>query len=171
MTAQRQQPISRRYRPCFRRVIAAIALLVGIGAQPIALRAATTERIIANRFSGLAIDGYDPVAYFVDGRPEPGLEDFEALQGGVVWRFRNEANRAHFLANPEIYGPQFGGYDPIDVARGVTVIGNPRYWVVIGERLFLFSREASRDAFAAHPERYLRQAAVRWRMLEQELAR
>jgi YHS domain-containing protein len=174
MTAQRQRPIFRHDRPLFRRAIAAIALLAAVGAhgaQPSASRAATTERLIVNRFSGLAIDGYDPVAYFVDGRPVLGLEDFEAWQGGVVWRFHNEGNRANFLAHPEIYGPQFGGYDPIDVARGVTVAGNPRYWVVTGERLYLFSREASRDAFAAHPERYLRQAAARWPMLVRQLSR
>jgi hypothetical protein len=171
MTAQRQQPILRRHRSSFRRGIAAIALLAAIGTPPLALHAATTERIVVNRFSGLAIDGYDPVAYFVDGRPVPGLEDLEIWQGGVVWRFHNEANRAHFLAHPEIYGPQFGGYDPVDVARGVTVAGDPRYWVVTGERLFLFSREASRDAFAARPDRYLRQATTRWRVLERDLSR
>jgi hypothetical protein len=100
-----------------------------------------------------------------------GLEDFEAWQGGVVWRFHNEGNRASFMAHPDIYGPQFGGYDPIDVARGVTVAGNPRLWVVTGERLFLFSREASRDAFAANPGRYVQRAMARWQTLQQELSR
>ena len=58
--------------------------------------------------------------------------EFEASQAGAVWRFRNEGNRASFVAHPEIYGPQFGGYDPIDVARGVTVAGNPRFWLIVG---------------------------------------
>jgi YHS domain-containing protein len=130
-----------------------------------------TERIVTDRFSGLAIGGFDPVAYFVDGQPVQGLEDFEAWQDGVVWRFHNEGNRASFLAHPEIYGPQFGGYDPTDVARGVTVAGNPRLWVIAGERLFLFSREANRDAFATNPGRYLQRATARWPTLQQELPR
>ena len=87
-----------------------------------------------------------------------GLPDFEASQAGAVWRFRNEGNRASFVAHPDIYGPQFGGYDPVDLARGVTVAGNPRFWLVTGERLYLFGREESRDAFAADPARLPAQA-------------
>jgi YHS domain-containing protein len=110
------------------------------------------------------------VAYFVDGRPVLGLADFEAWQAGAVWRFHNEGNRADFLAHPEIYGPQFGGYDPVDVARGVTVAGNPLFWAVAGERLYLFGLEANRNAFAADPARYLGQAQERWPALEKMLA-
>ena len=151
-----------------------IALLAGLAAPALVglpARAATTERVVVNRFSGLAIEGFDPVAYFVDGSPELGLEDFEASQAGAVWRFRNEGNRASFLAHPEVYGPQFGGYDPIDVARGVTVAGNPRFWLISGQRLYLFGREENRDAFAADPQNFLRDASARWPELEQTLAR
>src|SRR5665647_463050 len=133
-------------------------------------RLTTTERVVVNRFTGVAIEGYDPVAYFVDARAEVGLEDFEASQAGAVWRFRNEGNRASFAAHPEIYGPRFGGYDPIDLARGVTVAGNPNFWLVSGQRLYLFSREESRDAFAADPARVLREANARWPQIELNLA-
>jgi hypothetical protein len=135
-----------------------------------AARATTTERVVVNRFSGLAIEGFDPVAYFVDHQPVLGLPEYEAAEAGAVWRFRNEGNRASFVAHPEVYGPQFGGYDPIDVARGVAFAGNPRFWVISGERLYLFGLETSRDAFAADPERYLRQAVARWPELEQGLS-
>jgi hypothetical protein len=132
--------------------------------------AATTERVVVNRFTGLAIEGYDPVAYFVDARPEVGSEDFEASQAGAVWRFRNEGNRASFVAHPDIYGPQFGGYDPIDLARGVTVAGNPHFWLISGQRLYLFSREESRDAFAVGTAGTLREATMHWPQLRQDLA-
>ena len=150
-----------------------IALLAGLAAPasvPFAARAATTERVVVNRFTGLAIEGYDPVAYFVDARPVLGLEEFEASEAGAVWRFHNEGNRASFVAHPDIYGPQFGGYDPVDVARGVTVPGNPRFWLISGQRLYLFGREQSRDAFAADPGRFLKEAVPRWPTLEQDLA-
>ena len=133
--------------------------------------AATTERVVANRYSGLAIEGFDPVAYFTDSVAVHGLPEFEAAQAGVVWRFRNEGNRASFVAHPEVYGPQFGGYDPIDLARGVTYAGNPRFWLVTGRRLYLFGREESRNAFAADPERFLKEARARWPALEQNLVR
>ena len=153
-----------------------IGLLAGLlwiglgGISPEMAKAATTERVVINRFSGLAIEGYDPVAYFVDARPTIGLPDFEASEAGAVWRFHNEGNRASFAAHPDIYGPQFGGYDPVDVARGVTYAGNPRFWLVSGERLYLFGREQNRDAFAAGPEHVLREATERWPALELELA-
>ena len=132
--------------------------------------ASTTERVVVNRFSGLAIEGFDPVAYFIQKQAVVGLPDYEASQAGAVWRFRNAGNRASFVAHPDIYGPQFGGYDPIDLARGVTVAGNPRFWLVSGQRLYLFSREQSRDAFAADSAGPLRKATARWPALEQGLA-
>ena len=125
---------------------------------------------MVNRYSGLAIAGFDPVAYFTESMALQGLPDFEARESGAVWRFRSEGNRASFVAHPEIYGPQFGGYDPVDVARSVTYPGNPRLWVVAGQRLYLFGREENRDAFAAEPERFLKEATTRWPVLEQGLA-
>jgi hypothetical protein len=142
----------------------------GLACLPFAARASTTERVVVNRFSGLAIEGFDPVAYFTDARPELGLADFEASEAGAVWRFRNESDRASFVAHPDIYGPQYGGYDPIDLARGVTVAGNPRFWLISGRRLYLFGREQTRDSFAADPSRVLRSADLRWPELEQTLA-
>jgi hypothetical protein len=138
---------------------------------PLESHAATTERVVLNRYTGLAIEGFDPVAYFTDAQPMTGLANFEASQSGVVWRFRNEGNRASFVAHPEIYGPQFGGYDPVDVARGVTVAGNPRFWAISGQRLYLFSREKARDAFAADPQPVLKEARQRWPEIEPTLAR
>ena len=136
-----------------------------------AAMAATTERVVVNRYTGLAIEGFDPVAYFTDARPERGLENFEASAAGAVWRFRNEGNRASFVAHPDIYGPQFGGYDPVDLARGVTVAGNPRFWLISADRLYLFAREEHRDAFAADSEHLLVRATARWPALEEGLAR
>ena len=167
MTAQRQE----RYG--WRPGIAFFALLAGVFASiclDLPARASTTERVVVNRFSGIAIEGFDPVAYFVQGRAVLGREDFEAADAGAVWRFRNEGNRAFFVAHPEIYGPQFGGYDPIDVARGVAFAGNPRFWVISGQRLYLFGVEANRDAFAANPDRFLKEANVRWLTVQEDLA-
>jgi hypothetical protein len=167
MTTQRQE----RYG--WRPGIAFFALLAGIFAPfclDLLALAATTERVVVNRYSGLAIEGFDPVAYFTDSQATQGVADFEAAESGAVWRFRNEGNRASFVAHPEVYGPQFGGYDPVDLGRGVTYAGNPRFWVVSGQRLYLFGREDSRDAFAADPARFLKDAGARWPAIEQNLA-
>lgn len=148
-----------------------VCLLSGISlaCSGLPAAAATTERVVVNRFTGVAIEGFDPVAYFVDGRAVRGTAEFEANLWGAVWRFRNEGNRASFLAYPEIYGPQFGGYDPADIARGVTIAGNPRFFAIVAQRLYLFSREANRDAFAADPERFLYEVGKRWPALQEQL--
>jgi hypothetical protein len=134
-------------------------------------RAATTERIVVDRITGLAIGGVDPVAYFTDHRMVTGRPEIEASRAGAVWRFQNVDNRRFFLARPDIYAPQFGGYDPVDIARGVTYAGNPRYWLVTGDRLYLFGSENSRTTFAADPAAVLRNAEPRWPELRETLAR
>ena len=125
-------------------------------------RAATTERIVVDRHTGLAIGGYDPVAFFTDGRPKAGNPEFELRCGGAVWRFCNVGNRAAFAAQPEVYMPQFGGYDPVGVARGVAVAGNPDLWLISGERLFLFYDHVRLERFAADPERVIAAAGRKW---------
>jgi hypothetical protein len=148
--------------------LAGIAAMAGV---VVAARASTTERVVVDRFTGLALGGFDPVAYFTDARAMAGRPGYEVSEAGAVWRFRNEGNRAFFVAHPEIYGPQFGGYDPTDVARGVTLSGDPRFWLIVGQKLFLFGGTESRDAFAADPTRILREATQRWPALQQTLAR
>jgi hypothetical protein len=167
MTAQRQEDSP--LRPGIALIGSLVCLLACIWMAGSPAGAATTERIVVNRFSGVAIEGFDPVAYFVDGAAEQGRAEFEANLWGAVWRFRNEGNRASFLAHPEVYGPQFGGYDPADVARGVTVPGNPRFFVISAQRLYLFSREDNRDAFAADPDRFLYEVGKRWPALQDQL--
>lgn len=165
MTVQRQERYGRRPRIAF----FALAALLAAGLDSRA-PAATTERVVVGRYSGLAIEGFDPVAYFTDSVATQGVSEFEAASAGVVWRFRNEGNRASFVAHPEIYGPQFGGYDPVDLARGVAIAGNPRLFVVTGARLYLFDREDNRDGFAAEPGRFLKDANARWPELRESLA-
>ncbi|UGV25616.1 hypothetical protein E0H22_07885 [Rhodopseudomonas boonkerdii] len=150
------------------RGIALILLVLGLCTP---LWAGTNERVVTDRYSGLAIGGFDPVAYFTDSEPLAGLPDFELTEDGAVWRFRNDGNRTEFARHPDIYGPQFGGYDPVDMARGVAVAGNPRLWLVASQRLYLFSREDNRDAFKAAPVTFLPAARKKWPDVQETLAR
>jgi len=150
--------------------LGAAAVLLALCVPDLALAQATTERVVVNRFTGLAISGFDPVAYFTDSSAMRGDERYEAVRDGAVWRFRNEGNRAAFVSHPEIYAPQFGGYDPVDVARGKVVQGLPRLWMVHGQRLYLFASETSRTAFLANPDGFATSAQRRWPKLKLELA-
>ncbi len=90
---------------------------------------------------------------------------------GAVWRFRNEGNRGAFAADPDVYMPRFGGYDPIGVARGVAVAGDPRLWTVVGERLYLFSTPEDRDRLRRPmPNGVIAAAERKWPSVQRTLA-
>jgi hypothetical protein len=136
--------------------------VVGLLAVSSAPRAATTERVITDWHTGLAISGFDPVAFFTDAKPLAGSEEFEFRFAGAVWRFCNVGNRDAFAARPDVYMPQFGGYDPVSAARGIAVAGNPEVWVVTGERLYLFYNRAARETFNDDSDRVLTAAVRKW---------
>lgn len=125
-------------------------------------RAATTEWVVTNPRTGIAIDGFDPVAYFIEGTAMLGRPDFEFSYRGVTWRFRNPGNRAAFAENPGDYEPRFGGYDPLAIGRGAPTPGNPQIWAVWEHKLYLFFDPRGRDEFMADPQRIIVAADTRW---------
>jgi hypothetical protein len=167
MTSARQK----RKRYCLG-LAALIVLLAYAGfafVLPAGPEASAGERIVVDWHTGLAIDGYDPVAFFTDGKPLQGNPALELRNGNVVWRFTNVGNRAAFAAAPNVYMPQYGGYDPIGVARGLAVAGNPNVWMIQGQRLFLFYDSARRQKFASDPNRTIASADRKWPDLQHSL--
>jgi len=151
MTAARHQ--IKRYQIGFAAFFC-LALAPGLSAP--VFGGAPTELIVVDWHTGLAIGGYDPVAFYTEGMPVPGSADFELPYRGTVWRFANFGNREAFKANPDTYMPQFGGYDPLGVP------GNVGVWLIAGGRLFLFYDRGRREAFAADAERILAAAERKW---------
>ena len=133
------------------------------------LHAATTERVVTDYHTGLAISGFDPVGYFTNSKPMVGRADFEARYAGATWRFINEGNREAFIDHPEVYLPVFGGHDPMGIVRGVAVPGHPEVWLIVGERLYLFHNAQTREAFLAEPERFIELAKKEWPKVESTL--
>ena len=99
-------------------------------------KAYTTDSINKNP-AGVALKGYDPVAYFTEGKPVKGLNDFTYEWMGAEWHFSSAANRELFIASPEKYAPQYGGYCAYAVSRGHTADISPNYWKVVAGRLYL----------------------------------
>ena len=162
MTPARQQRKSARLVPAAWGAAwrLAVALVLALPVLPVS--AAMTERIVVDPQSGLAMNGYDPVSYFTDAAPLFGRPDQEARHAGVIWRFRNEGNKAAFMADPEVYMPRYGGYDPVALGRGLAVAGNPLVWAVVGERLYFFFNEAARERFIADPGEAILHADNKW---------
>lgn len=129
------------------------------------------EPVVVNPASGLAISGFDPVAYFSRGAAVLGRPELELGLGGVVWRFLNVGNRAAFAEHPDVYAPQFGGYDPVAIGRGASVAGHPEIWAISGERLYLFYDDAARGEFLADPARIIERANQKWPGVAHGIAR
>jgi len=143
---------------------ALLALVVAVARPPMA--GAITERIVVDNLSGLAISGFDPVAYFTDHAARIGDGAFEYVYRGVVWRFCNEGNRAAFARDPTVYMPRFGGYDPSSLARAVARAGHPMIWLIADQRLYLFSVAENRNAFATRTDQSIAAAERGWREVE-----
>ena len=148
----------------------ALGLAVMAAGFPPALRAATTERIVVDRHTGLALYGVDPVAYFTDNRMIVGRAEFEHRHAGAIWRFHNEGNLAAFRADPDVYMPRFGGYDPVGIARGVSTAGFAELWAVFEQRLYLFYTADARRTFMANPSPVIAAAAAHWAEVKSELS-
>ncbi len=145
------------------RILAGLLVVWVVAAAAVfSAMAVTSERIVRDPLSGLALYGYDPVAYFVDKAATPGDAEYEFRYAGLIWRFRSEANRAAFSRSPELFVPEFGGYDPIAVADGIPVEGHPAHFAVHEQKLFLFAREESLAKFVSNPENLLEAAAKAW---------
>lgn len=100
------------------------------------LPAAAENAVNTNR-RGLAIKGYDPVAYFELGEPKQGSGDHELEWEGATWRFFNAAHKARFAANPEKFAPQYGGYCAWAVSNNYTAPVDPEAWEIVEGKLYL----------------------------------
>jgi hypothetical protein len=148
--------------------VAAALLMALLAARP--SEAATTEYIVVDRNTGLAIHGYDPLAYFVNGAPALGKGEFEYRYAGAVWRFLNPGNLGAFAADPDVYMPRFGGYDPIGLARGSAIAGDPRFWIIIQNRLYLFQSAENRATFAQGGAPAVAAADAAWPAIQRTLS-
>ena len=112
-------------------------------------KAVTVFDVSVDWQTGYAISGFDPVAYYIQGRAIQGSRDHEAMWKGVVWSFRSAGNRDAFLAHPNLYAPVFGGHDPQMAEEGFVAEGNPTLWAIREGKLLFFHSEETRRAYDA----------------------
>ena len=121
--------------------------------------------------NGLAIRGYDPVAYFTDGRPLEGRPEFAASHTGVTWRFASAEHKAAFEADPARYAPQYGGFCAWAVsAKNEAYPIDPQAWKIVDGKLYLnYSQDVQKDWGQDVPG-HVAKADKNWPGLERRLA-
>jgi hypothetical protein len=101
---------------------------------------ASAARALAGEKAPLAIDGYDPVAYFTVGSPVRGLPEIEYEWDEYRYRFSRTEHREIFKADPVRYAPQFANYCAMSLALGEVVEANPENWLISDGRLYIFGK-------------------------------
>ncbi|MBP2235269.1 hypothetical protein J2Z31_001761 [Sinorhizobium kostiense] len=145
-----------------RRIRGSAAIFIVAAAVGIPLTVAADE-VNTGYFGGVAIMGYDPVAYFTEGKAMKGSEKFSYEWLGTPWHFANAKHREMFIGDPLKYAPQYGGYCAGEVTNGsATVNIDPEAFKIIDGRLYLIYDKGSADWFAANAAETVPQADGKW---------
>lgn len=129
-----------------------------IGAAP----ASSSERVNALD-NGVAMDGFDVVAYFKEGAPAKGSESHQVQHKGKTWYFASRESAAAFAADPAKYEPQFNGWCSYAVSEGYGAeVDFVKGWVILDGKLYLNWNEQTKKDFVAEQEKRKRQAAANW---------
>ncbi|MEM9029715.1 MAG: YHS domain-containing (seleno)protein [Pseudomonadota bacterium] len=150
-----------------RRALSAFALLtltalVGASLVSTAADAKSKRPINTIGSPGVAIKGFDPVAYFTVGKPTKGKRAHEVTYKGAKWRFASAENKAKFEANPAKYEPAYGGYCAYGVAQGYLVKIEGNAWAIRNGRLYLNYDRGIQRRWSKAPARYVKTANAKW---------
>lgn len=144
-------------------------------ALPLALLSLTSHAVthtggeFNTLYAGLGIKGYDPVAYFTEGKPVVGSENYVFDFGGVTWRFDSSEHRALFAANPEKYAPQFGGFCTwgVGAANRLFDVDPVNGWTIHQGKLYMNFNADLNQTFRKDTANLLAKARQNWPALNE----
>jgi len=116
--------------------------------------------------TGLALQGYDPVAYFTEGEATPGSYKISAVHDDATYWFSSEEHKATFEANPEAYLPQYGGYCAFGAAMGFKFDGDPELWKIVDGELYLNLAADIQERWEGDIPGFIEQADAKWTDIE-----
>lgn len=111
---------------------------------------------------GKAIRGYDPVAYFIEGKPVKGDSSLSYAFAGATWYFASEANQKAFIAQPDQYMPQYGGYCAFGTSRGYKAPTEPDAWTIDNGKLYLNYNNNVRTTWNKDRAGFIEKANKQW---------
>jgi YHS domain-containing protein len=120
------------------------------------------EHLIDQDAAGVAIKGYDPVAYFKDGQPVKGSPEIDYVWKGAHWHFATQDNRDAFSKDPERFGPQYGGYCANGMSMNVLADIDPDSWAIVDGRLYLNHSKRAVEKFRTTTTMIISKAGANW---------
>lgn len=123
---------------------------------------AVNNTIAEGAETDLMLHGYDPVSYFDASAPEKGRSDLVAHHRHGSYRFASAQNRARFLAAPDRFVPQYGGFCAKGVSYAIRAGGDPLTHAIRDGRLFIFVNDYARDYWGANPPDFIAKADHYW---------
>lgn len=144
-------------------VVLSLVAAIGVGGFYAGLfDNAVARNIYARGQDNLAIDGYDTVAYFIEGRAVMGDESFHQVWEGAKWRFISAENRDLFISDPVRYAPAYGSYCAMGMADGKLSEGNAEAWSIVNGKLYLKYNDDTRQVWHVDVHANIESAESNW---------
>lgn len=124
--------------------------------------AAAAEPTVNATDGNVAINGYDAVAYFTDGKATKGSGENEIIWQGALWHFASPEHRKLFEADPSRYAPQFGGWCAAGMAEGEYVQVDAEAWAIVDGKLYLNYSRKVRDKWQDNRSESIAKAERTW---------
>lgn len=142
-----------------------IIIVVLLLSSAFALAQATTQptkRYVNTSWRGIALEGYDPVAYFTDSKPVEGSKKIQSTYKGATYYFASDEHKKMFDENPTKYEPQFGGFCAYAVSQNRTADIGPEYWSIIDGKLYLQHNQKAVNLWNQDVTGHLKDADHNW---------
>lgn len=136
-------------------------LVVGLLVNGLTLSAQDNHKVNVDK-NLVAIEGYDPVAYFEDRKPVKGSDDFKFKFENAVYQFASQAHLNTFKKNPKKYVPEYGGFCAYGVSKGYAVGIDPDAWSIVDGKLYLNYSLKVQKTWSEDKPGYIKKADVNW---------
>ena len=144
------------------RFLSFLALLIAALSPTVATAASPPAPVVNVDSAGLAMRGYDPVAFFTGGKPVVGNPAHRTEWNGAIWQFASAQSLAAFRAAPEHYAPQFGGYCAWAVSQHYLAPGDPKYWKIVDGKLYLNANARAKELWEAEQAEAIVRGHANW---------
>ncbi len=131
-------------------------------AAAMSVLADSSKEMVATGPDNVAIQGYDTVAYFTEDQAMKGTSEFVASWNDAEWHFASAAHRDLFMATPERYAPQFGGFCAAGLTKGKKVAADPEAWTIVDGKLYIKFNKAVRDRWQDDSAEKIKTAEENW---------